>query len=103
MSKRHNILPTITTLFISSAGKIEDMQEFKIKLLELLFIANGSHVKKVWLHVIVFWEHGILHILDNVYLFKYYPMKVPQNCFNYFNCSNQACIQVSKFSFALDK
>ena len=34
MSKRHNILPTRTSLFISSAGKIESVQEFKIKLFE---------------------------------------------------------------------
>ena len=34
MSKRHNILPTRTRFFISSAGKIESLQEFKIKLFE---------------------------------------------------------------------
>ena len=34
MSKRHNILPTRTRLFNSSAGKIESVQEFKIKLFE---------------------------------------------------------------------
>ena len=34
MSKRHNILPTKTNLFISSAGKIKNVQEFKIKLSE---------------------------------------------------------------------
>ena len=32
MSKRHNILPTRTRFFISSAGNIESVQEFKIKL-----------------------------------------------------------------------
>ena len=37
MSKRHNILQTKTSSFISSAGKIESVQEFKIKLFELLF------------------------------------------------------------------
>ena len=31
MSKCHNILPTRTCFFISSAGKIESMQEFKVK------------------------------------------------------------------------
>ena len=31
MSKRHNILPTRTSFFISSAGKIECVQEFKKK------------------------------------------------------------------------
>ena len=34
MLKRHNILPTRTSFFISSAGKIESVQEFKIKLFE---------------------------------------------------------------------
>ena len=32
ISKRHNILPTRTRFFISSAGNIENVQEFKIKL-----------------------------------------------------------------------
>ena len=34
MSKRYNILPTATSFFISSAEKIENVQEFKVKLLE---------------------------------------------------------------------
>ena len=34
MLKRHNILPTRTSFFILSAGKIESGQEFKIKLFE---------------------------------------------------------------------
>ena len=34
MLKRHNILPTRTSFFISSPGKIESVQEFKIKLFE---------------------------------------------------------------------
>ena len=38
MSKRHNILPTRTSLFISTIEKIESWQEFKIiKLFESLF------------------------------------------------------------------
>ena len=32
--KRHNILPTRADVFISSAGKIESVQEFKIKFFE---------------------------------------------------------------------
>ena len=27
-------------------------------------------------------------------------MKVPQNCFDLFNCSNKSGMQISKFSFA---
>ena len=34
MSKRHNILPTKTSFFILSEGKIENGQEFKMKLFE---------------------------------------------------------------------
>ena len=34
MSKHHNILPTRTRFFNSSAGKIESVQEFKIRLFE---------------------------------------------------------------------
>ena len=46
MSKHHNILPTRTNVFISSARKVEDVQEFKIKLFDKLhFIADDSQVK----------------------------------------------------------
>ena len=31
MSKRDNIFPTKASFFISSAGKIENVQEFKVK------------------------------------------------------------------------
>ena len=34
MLKRHSILPTGTSFFISSARKIESLQEFKIKLFQ---------------------------------------------------------------------
>ena len=34
MSKRHNVLPTRTSFFISSAGKTENVPEFKIKLIK---------------------------------------------------------------------
>ena len=37
MLKRHNILPTRTSYFISSAGRIESVQEFKVKPFEQLF------------------------------------------------------------------
>ena len=66
MSKRHNILPTRTSFFISSAGKIESVQEFKIfqatfpvfqNFSSSCFIASDIHVKIIWLHVVVFSEH----------------------------------------------
>ena len=34
MSKRYNILPTIASYFMSSAGKIEGVRKFKIKFFE---------------------------------------------------------------------
>ena len=55
--KTYNILPTKTSFFISSAGKIESVQEFNIKCL----IVDDSHVKHVWLHVVVFSKHDILN------------------------------------------
>ena len=85
MLKCHNILPARTRFFVSSARKTESVQEVKIKFSSSCFIADNNHVKTLWLHVAVFSEHDILHFLDNVHLFKYYPVKVPQNCFNYFN------------------
>ena len=100
MLKRRNILPAGTP-FIPEAGKIENVQEFKIKLFKYLFhcrwqsykncVATCSSFQRTW------------HFWDNVHLFKYYPVKVPQNCFNSFSCSNQTNIQVSEFSFVLDK
>ena len=62
MSKRQNILPTRTNFFISSAGNIETVPEFKIKVFETsCFIADDSHVNIVWLHGVVFRKHFILH------------------------------------------
>ena len=64
MLKCHNILPTRTSFLISSAGKIESVQECKVKLFSLQlnsFIAGDSHIKVVWLHKVVFSKHDILH------------------------------------------
>ena len=55
MLKPHNILPRKIGFFISSTGKIENVQEFKVKLFEWLFI-DDSHIRIIWLHVIVFTE-----------------------------------------------
>ena len=60
MSKLRNILPTRTSFFISSARKIENMQEFKMKLFEQLF-TDDSHIKIVWLYVVVFTVSDLLH------------------------------------------
>ena len=67
------------------------------------FIADNSHVKLVWLHVVVFSEHDILHFWDNAHLLKYYPVKVSQNCFYSLSCSNQTGTQIFKFSFVQDR
>ena len=57
MTKRHNILRTRTNFFISSAGKIESVQKFSSSCV----IADDSHVKTVWLHVVYFSKHDILY------------------------------------------
>ena len=64
MSKRHNILPTRTSFFISSAGKIKIVQKFEIQLLSSCFIADDSNVKVVWLHVVVFSANMIFCIFE---------------------------------------
>ena len=45
MSIRHNILLAIAGFFISIAGKIESVREFKNFFATSCFIACGSHVK----------------------------------------------------------
>ena len=48
MQKRYNVLTTRASFFISSAGKTENLREFKIKFFKQLFlIANDSHIKNV--------------------------------------------------------
>ena len=90
------VFPIRAGFFISSAAKIENVLVFKVKLFEQLFI-DDSHVKIEWLHVVIFTEHDLLHLL------KHYPVKVTENCFNSFNCPNQTGMLVSKFPFVLDK
>ena len=83
--------------------KLKACRNSKLHFSSSCFIANDSHVKIIWLHIVVFSDPDVLHFWNNVHLHKYYPVKVPQNCFNYCNCSNQVFIQISKFSFAPDK
>ena len=45
MLKRHNILLTRASFFISTAEKFESVQEFKVKFLSNYFIANDIHIK----------------------------------------------------------
>ena len=103
MLKRHNILPTKTKFFIQVQQKLKVCRSLKLNFASSYFIADDSHIKIVWLHIVVSSKYDILHFWDNVHLFKHYPVKVPQNCFNSFIYSNQTCIQISKFSVVLDK
>ena len=41
--------------------KLKACRNSKLKFLSSCFTANDSHVKIVWLHVVVFSEHDILH------------------------------------------
>ena len=47
MSERYKNLPTGASFFISSAGKIGRVQEFKIKISSSCLVANDSRVKIV--------------------------------------------------------
>ena len=100
----------ITTFYRQELVSLFQVQEklkacrfSKLNFLSSCFITDYSHVKIVWLNVVVFSEHDTLHFWDNVHLLKHYPVNVPQNCFNSLNCSNQTCIQVSKFLFVLHR
>ena len=44
MSKHHNILPTRTIFLISSAGKTESMQEFKMKLFRVAVLLQMAAI-----------------------------------------------------------
>ena len=83
--------------------KLKAWRSLIFKFSSSCFIADDNHIKIVWLHIVVFSEVDSPYFWENVHSFKHYPVKVPQNCFNLFNYSNQTCIQVSKFSFVLDK
>ena len=38
-----------------------------------------------------------------ILVIKHYPKKIPQICFDSFNCLNKTGRHISKFSFSLDK
>ena len=84
-------------------GKLKVRRNSKRNFSSGCFTADISHVKIAWLQLLVFTKQDTLHFWYNVHLLKYYPVKVPQNCFNSFNSSNQTDMKVFKFSFALDK
>ena len=82
--------------------KLKACRDLKWNLLSSCFIADDSLLKIVWLQVVVFSEY-VLHFRDNVHLLRYNTVKVSQNCFCSFNFSNQIGMQISKFSFPLNK
>ena len=84
-------------------GKNESVQEFKAKIFEKLFYCRLQSCKSCMAACSGFQQTWYFTFWDNFYLFKNYPVKLPQNCLNSFNYSNQSCIQVSKFLFVLDK
>ena len=77
MSNHHNFLPTRAAFFISSAGRVDSVREFKIEVFVLLFNCGDTHL--------------------------HYQIKVHQNWFDSFNCSSQTDIQISNLCFASDK
>ena len=50
----------ITIFYRQELASLFQMQE-KLKARRSCFIANDSHVKTVWLHVVVFSKHDILY------------------------------------------
>ena len=78
----------LTSLF-QVQQKLKTWMNSKLNFLSDFFILNHSHTKVVWLHIVFFGKHDILHFWDNVHLLKYYPVKVLQNCSISFSCSNQ--------------
>ena len=57
--------------------KLKPFRSSKLNLSSKCFIADNSHIKIVWLRVLVFSEHRILHFWENIHLFKYYSVEVP--------------------------
>ena len=69
--------------------KLKTCMNSKLNFLSDFFILNHNHTKVVWLQIVFFSKHDILHFWDNVRLLKYYPVKVFRNCSISFSCSNQ--------------
>ena len=65
--------------------KLKACRSSKLNFSSICFVADDRHVKIAWLHIVASSEHDLFHFWDNVHLFKYFPMKLPQNCFNFFN------------------
>ena len=48
--------------------KLQACRSSKLKFSSSCFIANDSYIKIVWLHIVIFRKHDILHFWDNVHL-----------------------------------
>ena len=68
MSKRHNILLTIASFFMSSAEKIGGLRNLKLSFSSNCFIAGNSHIKIISLHTAVFSKNASLYFGDDVHL-----------------------------------
>ena len=75
----------------------------KWSFLRRIFIAGDSHRKIIPSNTLVFNKITVFYFSDSAHLLRYFPIKVPQNFFDLFNCANQTGAQISKFSFCLKK
>ena len=64
------------------------------------FIVGDNHRNIISLHKVIFSKNAILYFSYNFYLLKYFPIKVPENCFDSLNCTNKISMQISETFFA---
>ena len=60
---------------------------------------TGASIKIISSNTAVFKEKAISYFWDTVHLLQHYPIKLLQNLFDSFNCTNQTGIQISKLSY----
>ena len=68
MSKSHNILPTKTSFFVSSAGQNWNGGGIQNEFFWIAVSLQMVDLKIIWLHVVVFTEYDIAYFWGNVYL-----------------------------------
>ena len=61
MSKRHIIYRQEVASLFQVQEKLKACRRTKLNFSSSCFIADDSHVKIAWLHVVVFSEHDIFH------------------------------------------
>ena len=67
-----------------------NIMPFKKSFSSGYFIAADNHIKTIRSHSAVFKEYGILFFLEKSIHTTHYPMKVPQNCFDFFELFKSA-------------